>query len=115
MHAPGTLLADQFGGDWEAYLTAIEDSDPQILALGVTDYFGIQTYREVRKRKACRPVAGRRVSISQRGDAARNQDCEKSWDQSPSSVLDDPQHETTIERILGRLHFRFQEQGLRVQ
>jgi hypothetical protein len=52
IHAPGTLLADQFGGDWEAYLTAIEDSDPPILALGVTDYFCIQTYKEVRKRKA---------------------------------------------------------------
>ena len=59
MHAPGTLLADQFGGDWEAYLTAIEQSDPLILALGVTDYFCIQTYKEVRKRKAAgRPAHG---------------------------------------------------------
>jgi hypothetical protein len=52
LHAPGTLLNDQFGGDWEAYLARIELSDPRIEALGVTDYFCIDTYKEVRKRKA---------------------------------------------------------------
>jgi hypothetical protein len=51
LHAPGTLFADQFGGDWEAYLAAVEKSDPPITALGVTDYFCIQTYKEVRKQK----------------------------------------------------------------
>jgi hypothetical protein len=49
LHAPGTLLAYQFASDWEAYLTAVEKSDP--VALSVTDYSCIQTYKEVRKRK----------------------------------------------------------------
>jgi hypothetical protein len=109
--APGTLLADQFGGDWEAYLTAIEDSDPRILALGVTDYFCIHTYKEVRKRKA----AGRlqdveflfpNVEMRLEIKTAKNHGINLHLLFSP----DDPQHETTIERILGRLHFRFQEQ-----
>ena len=30
LHAPGTLLADQFAGDWEAYLSAVENSDPPL-------------------------------------------------------------------------------------
>jgi hypothetical protein len=52
LHAPGTLLNDQFGGDWEKYLQHIESASPPVQALGVTDYLCIQTYREVRKRKA---------------------------------------------------------------
>ena len=41
LHAPGTLLNDQFKGDWEKYLARIEQSQPRIEALGVTDYFCI--------------------------------------------------------------------------
>jgi hypothetical protein len=45
LHAPGTLLNDQFGGDWNAYLAKIETSEPRIEALSVTDYFCIDTYK----------------------------------------------------------------------
>ena len=48
----GTLLSDQFGGDWEKYLRRVESASPTVQVLGVTDYFCIQTYQEVRKRKA---------------------------------------------------------------
>src|SRR5665213_1119238 len=51
IHAPGTLQTDQFGGDWEGYLSAIENADPPIRGLGVTDYLTIETYKEVRRRK----------------------------------------------------------------
>ncbi|MBZ5523012.1 MAG: ATP-binding protein, partial [Acidobacteriia bacterium] len=47
LHAPGTLLNDQFSGDWEKYLSRIESSSPTIEALGITDYFAIRTYKEV--------------------------------------------------------------------
>ena len=50
LHAPGTLLNDKFGGDWDDYRARINASDPIIRALGVTDYFCIGTYREVKKR-----------------------------------------------------------------
>lgn len=54
IHAPGTTLNDQFGGadPWEAYLTAVESSTPKIEALGVTDYYLLDTYREVLRHKA---------------------------------------------------------------
>jgi ABC-type lipoprotein export system ATPase subunit len=47
LHAPGTLLADRFKGDWNAYLNAIETSTPRIEVVGVTDYFCIRTYKSV--------------------------------------------------------------------
>jgi len=39
LHAPGTLLSDQFGGDWDTYLQRLESSSPPVQALGITDYF----------------------------------------------------------------------------
>src|ERR1700685_948419 len=50
LHAPGTLLSDQFKGDWGAYVTRIKNSSPAVKALGVTDYFSIGTYRDVKQR-----------------------------------------------------------------
>ena len=66
LHAPGTLLNDQFGGDWEAYLTRIETSNPRIEALGVTDYFCIDTDKEVRKRKSDGSPTRGQAPLSQR-------------------------------------------------
>ncbi|WP_372983359.1 TrlF family AAA-like ATPase [Microbacterium sp.] len=45
IHAPGTALNDQFGANaWEPYLDAIEQAEPRIEVLGVTDYYSIDTY-----------------------------------------------------------------------
>jgi hypothetical protein len=54
LHGPGTLRNNQFGGidPWEEYLQAIENSNPPIRALGVTDYYSLSVYEEVVKRKA---------------------------------------------------------------
>ncbi len=46
IHAPGTSQNDKFGGNWDAYLTRIENSTPPPVALGITDYFSIATYEE---------------------------------------------------------------------
>ncbi len=48
IHAPGTLLNDQFEGKWEEYLKAIEDATPSVEVLGITDYLGIECYKAVR-------------------------------------------------------------------
>ena len=48
VHAPGTLLNDQFGGSWTEYLTKLESAEPPIRALGVTDYYLLDGYRAVR-------------------------------------------------------------------
>lgn len=111
LHAPGTLLEDHFKGDWEAYLSLIEHSKPRIRALGVTDYFSIQAYKEARKRKG----SGRLMdvdflfpNVELRLDmkAAKNHGINVHLLFSP----EDPEHENTIERILGRLKFRFNDQ-----
>jgi hypothetical protein len=53
IHAPGTILNDQFG-DHDAldqFLTKIEKSKPQIRALGITDYYSVDVYETVIKKK----------------------------------------------------------------
>lgn len=50
LHAPGTLQNDQFQGDWDGYITRINNAVPQALVLGVTDYFSLRCYQEVRRR-----------------------------------------------------------------
>jgi ABC-type lipoprotein export system ATPase subunit len=110
LHAPGTLLNDQFGGDWDAYLAKIEKSDPRIEALGVTDYFCIETYKEVRKRKAAGrlkdvtllfPNVELRIETKTTADRAINIHLLF----SPA----DPDHVEQIERILGQLTFEYGE------
>lgn len=53
-HAPGTALNDQFGkeqSDFDAYLKKIETSTPNIRAIGVTDYYLLDTYERVAEAK----------------------------------------------------------------
>lgn len=111
IHAPGTVLSDQFAGDWEGYLSAIENSSPIIRVLGVTDYFSLETYKDVRKRKEndgrLRNVFCIFPNVELRLDL-------KTAKVKPINIHllfspDDPKHEYEIERILGNLKFTFQE------
>lgn len=49
IHAPGTILNDQFGCDdsWERYLAKLENASPSIRAIGVTDYCVLDSYERV--------------------------------------------------------------------
>ncbi|HEY1945947.1 MAG TPA: hypothetical protein VGG97_03005, partial [Bryobacteraceae bacterium] len=49
IHAPGTVLNDQFKGadSWEKYLQALEQATPLICAIGVTDYYSTESYERV--------------------------------------------------------------------
>ena len=49
IHAPGTVLNDQFKGDdgWDKYLAALESTSPPVRALGVTDYYVLDSYERV--------------------------------------------------------------------
>jgi hypothetical protein len=53
LHAPGTLFNNQYRGPdpWEDFLTRIENSDPPIRALGITDYYNLESYKAVLARK----------------------------------------------------------------
>jgi len=54
IHAPGTIMNNQFTGldAWNQYLTKLEEATPVIEAIAVTDYYVLDTYREVLKHKA---------------------------------------------------------------
>jgi hypothetical protein len=54
IHAPGTLLNDQFEGadPFEEYLARIEAATPKVEALGVTDYWILDIYEQVAASKA---------------------------------------------------------------
>ncbi len=52
VHAPGTIFNDQFKGDWPSYLDALENAEPPIRAIAVTDYYMLDTYRTVCKEKS---------------------------------------------------------------
>src|SRR5690349_8177843 len=54
IHAPGTLMNDQFKGDWDGYLNAIASATPRVNALGITDYLSIGTYKEFLRRGSTR-------------------------------------------------------------
>lgn len=49
IHAPGTVLNDQFGAQdpWATYLKRLENSTPVIRAIGVTDYYLLDTYKKI--------------------------------------------------------------------
>lgn len=60
IHAPGTALNDQYTGSdpWNDFLTRIEQSDPPIRALGITDYCGIDCYIESIERQEAGRIPG---------------------------------------------------------
>jgi hypothetical protein len=112
LHAPGTLLNDQFKGDWERYLTSIETTSPPVRALGVTDYLSIGTYRRVQEWKAkgrLRNVELLFPNVEFRLDI-------KTEKKKPINIHllfapDDSNHIVEIERLLGLLSFEYQDRG----
>src|SRR3954466_342846 len=51
IHVPGTILNDQYRGDWEEFLTKLESSRPPVRALGITDYYSVASYQCVLEKK----------------------------------------------------------------
>jgi hypothetical protein len=84
IHAPGTILNDQFKGpdSWDRYLDAIENTTPPMRALGITDYYSIETYHRVMEANFRRspippadlkaPVSERPCAISSKGVSGRS-------------------------------------------
>lgn len=107
IHAPGTLLNNQFGAvdPWEAYLTTLEGLTPQIEAIGVTDYYVTDTYEELLKHKANGRLPGVRLlfpNVELRLDVAA-----KSGFVNIHLLVspEDTDHLAELKRILKRLQF----------
>ena len=109
IHAPGTLFNDGFNGDWAGFAKKITE-EPHAEVLGVTDYFCIETYREVRRRKdngefellkMIFPNVEMRLNVPTYQDRGVN-----------IHLLfspDDPNHESEILRLLGQLTWEYRE------
>ena len=110
IHTPGTILNNQFKGHdaWDRFLQSVEQSDPPICALGITDYLSIDSYERVRAEKhngRLRNVGLLFPNVEMRfGIAtARNSPINFHLLASP----DDPNHTNEIRRFLLGLTFNY--------
>lgn len=60
IHAPGTAMNDQYSGadPWREFFDRVDGQDPPIRALGITDYFLIDTYEQACQAKAAGSLPG---------------------------------------------------------
>ncbi len=108
IHAPGTVLNDQFKGAdrWEQYVAALETAAPTICAIGVADYYSSETYQRVYDAKqhgrlpSCHllfPNIEMRLAIG----TTKGKGVNLHLLVSP----EDPNHLTELKRFLSRLTF----------
>ncbi len=110
IHTPGTALNDQFGGEdpWKEFLQRIEDSNPPIRALGITDYCGVDGYVTATEKKK----AGSLVSIDL---IFPNVEFRLSIETNKGPGInlhllfspDDPDHVLEIRRFLNGIEFKY--------
>jgi hypothetical protein len=103
VHAPGTLLNDDFTGDWDGFLKNIKE-EPAPEVLGITDYFCIETYRESKRRQqsgAFETVKMIFPNVEMRLDIQTKQG--RGINIHLLFSPDDPSHEAEILRVLARL------------
>lgn len=60
IHAPGTAMNDQYGGDdpWSGFFSRVDQHQPAIRALGITGYFLVDTYEKASIAKAAGRLPG---------------------------------------------------------
>lgn len=98
-------MADRFKGDWDGYLTAIENQS-NVVVIGVTDYMSIANYSRMRAEK----VAGRLTNIDlliPNIEFRATPETTKGKAINLHILVDptDPDHERHILEALGRLTF----------
>jgi hypothetical protein len=110
IHTPGTLLNDQFGGDWDAYVLRIDRARPAPVALGITDYFCLRGYKELRQRQRNGVLANillfPNVEVRLTIETATRQGINLHLLTSP----EDPENVERLEEKLAQLSFRFRGQ-----
>jgi energy-coupling factor transporter ATP-binding protein EcfA2 len=108
LHTPATALNNQFGGDWAAYLDAIERASPTVEAVGVTDYCTIIGYKEFRAHQAAGRIANVRLAFP---NVEFRLDLQTEKKRGINIHLlfspDDPNHVREIERALLQLTFEY--------
>ncbi len=110
IHAPETLLNDQYKGDWETFFSRVEEANPAIQALGITDYFCILGYQAVKARKKDGELPDVGLifpNVEMRLDVKT----EKSKGINIHLLFSphDQDHEAKIESLLAQLSFEFKD------
>ncbi len=109
VHAPGTVLNDQFQGPdgWEPYLTALETATPAIRAIGVTDYYSTETYEHVCEAKRQGRLPGCALIFPNIEMRLGIGTIKGKWVNIHLLVSpEDPSHLAELERFLARLNFK---------
>ena len=118
IHAPGTAMNDQYGGadPWSEFFTRVDQQQPAIRALGITDYFLIDTYEEACEAKAAGRLPGVellfpnveiRLSLGTGANSAIN-----------AHLLfspDEKDHVERIRRLLSGFKFRYMKDEFRCE
>ena len=107
VHAPGTIFNDQFKGDWDAYFDTLEKAEPPIRALGITDYYGLETFQHfLAKKKEGNRLAGCNL-VFPNIELRFSVGTAKAWINAHLLVCpDDPDHLDQLSRFLQRLTFK---------
>jgi hypothetical protein len=109
IHAPGTVLNDQFKGtdNWERYLQALEDATPPIRVLGITDYYSTGTYERVLEAKRRGRLTGCDLIFPNVEMRLAVGTIKGKWVYVHLLVSpDDPKHLDELKRFLARLTFK---------
>jgi hypothetical protein len=116
IHTPDTVLNDQYAGPdaWNEFLTRLEQTDPAIRALGITDYYSIAQYQRVVEHKKKGRLSNvellfPNVEIRLEIGTAQGSGVNMHLLFSP----EDPNHVQEIERFLERLEFEYQGEHYR--
>lgn len=108
IHTPGTILNNNYKGEsaLNDFCREIEESVPRIRALGITDYFSIECYKEILNQKNAGRLKDVEVifpNIELRFTTGTSKDTPINGHLLVSP--DDPQHIAEIERFLQKLRF----------
>ena len=110
-HTPDTVLEDEYKGDWNSFLTAIEEQH-EVITLGITDYLCLTNYSKMKRLWADGRI--RNILLLVPNIEFRITPQTKDGHAINIHLLispDDVNHEDLILQALGRLHWRYADQN----
>lgn len=111
VHVPGTLLNDQFNGNWDGFLEQLSTAKPPVIALGITEYSSLRAYKHFLARVKETPIPGLalvfpNVELRLTVETRRQQAVNIHLIVSP----EDADHIKLMEEKLGQLQFQYDGQ-----